>query len=210
MPLNLTVNDGEFTPFIKYNAKAGRWYVKVEGNPNEVEIINPRLAFDMANIRTGWLFYTDGAGPEKIWDPSNTEMADKPAGPRKFKRGFEVMVYGADDIPGIGRIGLREFSSTANNVIAPILDMHKEYEDSMAANSGKVPFFGCTGVTAISGHYGTNYEPHFELVAWIERAKIPAFDEAKTNSANSGIPALPTDPFTDQGVAKDLDDEIPF
>ena len=50
MPLNLTVNEGDFTPFIKYNAKAGRWYAKFEGQASEVEIINPRLLFDMLNI----------------------------------------------------------------------------------------------------------------------------------------------------------------
>lgn len=184
MPLNLSVNDGDFTPYIKYNAKAGRWYVKVEGNTNDIEVINPRLAFDMVNIKTGWLFYAEGAGPEKVWDPSNTRMADRPLGPRKFKRGFEVMVYGNDDIPGIGRLGLREFSSTASNVIAPILEMHRKYEESMAANAGKVPFFACTGVTAISGHYGTNYEPLFDLIGWVERTRIPAFDE--TSSKASG------------------------
>ena len=223
MPLNLSVNDGDFTPYIKYNAKAGRWYVKIEGNANDVEVVNPRFAFDMANIKTGWLFYAEGTGPEKVWDPSNTEMADRPPGPRKFKRGFEVMVFGNDDIPGIGRLGLREFSSTASNVIAPILDMHKEYEDGMAANPNKVPFFACTGVTAISGHYGTNFEPHFDLVGWIERTKIPAFDELAMASVKAngpdGYPAgdQPIGPADNtfpgappaQGGG-DLDDSIPF
>ena len=46
MPLNLSVGDGDFTPYIKYNAKAGRWYVKPEGATEEVEIVNPALAFD--------------------------------------------------------------------------------------------------------------------------------------------------------------------
>src|SRR5262245_65033316 len=31
MPLNLSVGDGDFTPYLKYNAKAGRFYVKPEG-----------------------------------------------------------------------------------------------------------------------------------------------------------------------------------
>jgi hypothetical protein len=190
MPLNLSINDGDFTPYLKYNAKAGRFYVRVEGASDDVEVQNPRLIFDMENIKTGWLYYEQGSGPEKVWDPSRTQMAPKPAGPRKFKRGFEVMVYGNDPYPGVGIIGLREFSSTATNCIATILGMFNEYELGAPQNPGKVPFFGCTGVKAISGMYGTNYEPSFRLIAWIERHKVPALDEHRQSSGTNGKPQV--------------------
>ena len=178
MPLNLSVGDGDFTPFLKYNAKAGRFYARADGVDGEVEIVNPVLAFDMANIKTGWLFYSDGAGPEKIWDPSLAQEAPKPNDARKFKRGFEVMVYGTDIIPGTRqRLGLREFSSTAINTIGPIKHMYAEYENGTAANPGCVPVFACKGVKSIAGAYGTNYEPLFVLKQWVPRAKLPAFDE---------------------------------
>lgn len=176
MPLNLSVSDGDFTPYIKYNAKAGRWYVKPEGATEEVEIINPALAFDMANIKTGWLFYAEGSGPEKIWDPSPSQMAAKPPGPRKFKRGFEVMVFGNAMVEG-KKLGLREFSSTAANVIGAILRMYNEYEAGMGANPGKVPVYTCKGVKAITGAYGVNYEPQFVLQAWVERSRVPDFEK---------------------------------
>jgi hypothetical protein len=51
-----------------------------------------------------------------------------------------------------------------------------------------VPFFGCTGVTPINGAFGTNYEPNFRLLNWVERAKLPAFDEYLDTHAN-GAPA---------------------
>ena len=175
MPLNLSINDGDITPYIKYNAKAGRWYVKPEGKTDEVEIDKPRLAFDMANIRTGWIFYQEGSGPEKVWDPNNKQEAPRPPGPKKFKRGFEVMVFGADNIPGVGQLGLREFSSTAANCITAILGMYADYEAGMAANPGAVPFYQSLGVKPVQGAYGTNYEPQFVLKAWVLRAKIPAF-----------------------------------
>lgn len=221
MPLNLTVNEGDFTPFIKYNAKAGRWYAKFEGQASEVEIINPRLLFDMLNIRTGWLYYAEGSGPEKVWDPDAFTMAERPPGPRKFKRGFEVMVLGNDNIPGAGPLGLREFSSTAGNVITPILQMYDEYEAGVKEYPGQLPFYACTGVVPISGHYGTNYEPRFQLTGWVERAKVPAFDEARANSnggspvgmvapagQNMTAPGAPPEAATGGGAA--LDDEIPF
>lgn len=185
MPLNLKVNDGDFSPYIKYNAKAGRFYARPEGGGDDVEVVNPRLAFDMENIKTGWLYYEEGSGPEKVWDPSKTQEAPRPAGPRKFKRGFEVMVYGKDPVEGVGELGLREFSSTATNCINAILEMFDEYEKGAPVNPGKIPFFGCSGVKAIAGKYGTNYEPRFKLIGWVERSKIPAFDTHASNGAQN-------------------------
>lgn len=161
MPLNLQANDGDFTPFIKYNAKAGRWYVRHEGQDGDVEIMNPVLAFDMANIKTGWIFYAEGSGPEKVWDPAPNITAPKPAGPKAFKRGFEVLVYGKAD-----NIGVREFSSTATNMISSILEMYAEYEKSVT-NIGKIPVYACKGVKPINGKYGTNYQPLFTLDSWL-------------------------------------------
>lgn len=214
MPLNLSVSDGDFTPFLKYNAKAGRFYARPE-NGDEVEIVGPMLAFDMARIRTGWLYYAEGSGPEKIWDPSSETAAPKPPGPKKFKRGFEVMVIGNATIPGTSeRLGLREFSSTASNVITSILRMYAEFEAGEGANKGKVPVYACTGVKPINGSYGTNYEPIFELRQWVERVKVPEFDAhapapMKPDTISSGRPVggisdnLPP-------VGHPINDEIPF
>jgi len=211
MPLNLGNNDGDFVPYLKYNAKAGRFYVRPQGAQEDVEVQNPRLAFDMLNIKTGWLFYQEGFGPEKVWDPSPTVMAQRPAGPKKFKRGFEVMVYGNDDIPGVGRLEMREFSSTAGNVLSAINKMYEEYEAGMKANLGKVPFYGCTGVKPVNGAYGTNYEPQFRLIGWIERHKIPAFMEHAQKVAEehaASPPAAP--PARPAALPPALDDDIPF
>lgn len=177
MPLNLSVNDGDFTPYLKYNAKAGRFYVKPEGATEEIEIMNPMLAFDMANIKTGWLYYAEGAGPEKVWDPSPTQMAARPPGPQKWKRGFEVMVFANVAIPGTNKpLGLREFSSTAANVIGAMLRMYAEYESGAPAQRGKVPLFACAGVKPVNGAYGVNYEPLFNLSGWVDRSRVPDFD----------------------------------
>ena len=209
MPLPLSVSDGEFTPYLQYNAKAGRFYVKVQNEQHPVEVNNPRLAFDMANIKTGWLFYQEGAGPEKVWDTGGT-MGPRPAGPQKWKRGFEVMVFGADKLPGIGALGLREFSSTASNVISRILLMYEDYEKGMAANPGKVPIYSCVRVIPITGAYGTNYEPEFHLTGWVDRTRIPAFDEylrgtaaqpsrqaVQPQPARARVPEPASDPFAD-------------
>ncbi len=165
MPLNLQANDGDFTPYISYNAKAGRWYVRVEGQDGDIEVVNPVMAFDFANIKTGWIFYTAGLGPEKVWDPSPTSTAPKPAGDKKFKRGFEVIVHGNSPI------GEREFSSTANNTISAILEMYAEYERGKISNPGKMPIFACIGVKPVTGQHGTNYSPLFKLQGWTANPK---------------------------------------
>lgn len=195
MPLNLSVNDGDFTPYLKYNTKAGRWYIKPEGASEEVEIDKPRLAFDMSNIKTGWIFFQEGAGPEKVWDTSNTQEAPRPPGLKKFKRGFEVAVYGNDPIPGVGKIGLREFSSTAANCITSILGMYADYEREAPQHPGEVPFFACLGVKPISGAYGTNYEPQFVLKGWVPRIKIPEFDQVPSVSVANGGSRTQADDF---------------
>jgi hypothetical protein len=154
MPLPLSTSDGDFTPFIKYNTKAGRWYIRDEEG-SDVEVINPKLIFDFDNIKTGWLFFEEGLGPEKIWDPKG-DVAPKPSGPKKWRRGFEVTVYGTDKAFG-KVIGEREFSSTATNCIAAIIDMYKVYEDEKEANAGRLPYFQCTGVKPMQSKHGTNY-----------------------------------------------------
>lgn len=221
MPLNLSpTGEGDFIPYLKYNAKAGRFYAKFNGAQGDVEINRPRLAIDMAHIKTGWLFYAEGSGPEKVWDPSTVQAAPRPAGPKKFKRGFEVMVFGGDPVDNLGPLGLREFSSTANNVISSILSMYAEYEAGMAANPGKVPFYGCDKVVPVNGAYGTNYEPQFRLIGWVDREKLPAFDEhlsradddaplnAHQNGNGNGHDAGMSYEKADRRPM--LDDEIPF
>ena len=189
MPLNLTVNDGEeFTPFIKYNAKSGRFSRRVEnehGDQVDREVVNPRLAFDFAGIKTGWITFIEGSAPQKQWDPPGG-TAEKPNWDR-VKRGFEVMVYGSDKVPG-GEVGMREFSSTANAVINQIKIMYGRYEDEIAANPGGVMVWKCTGVNELKTKHGPNYEPVFEFEKWIGRADVPGLGELQDAPPPEPVP----------------------
>jgi hypothetical protein len=203
MPLNLAhQSDGDFNPFAKYNAKAGRFFVRPENATEDIEIINPIWAFDMANIKTGWIFYAEGAGPEKVWDPSLAQAAAMPA--KKFKRGFEVLIFGNANIPGTDqKIGLREWSSTANVVLKAVDKMYAAYEQGAPANPDCIPIYGCEGVRGEDSKFGTNYEPLFILKAWRPRKSIPAFDEYLAAAKPAPGPKNSENPG-------DFADEIPF
>jgi len=217
MPLNIGSSENEFTPYLKYTAKAGRFYIRLPGTEADIEITNPRLAIDMANIRTGWLCFAEGMGPEKVWDLSPDQVAPRPPGPRKFKRGFEVMVFGPDKIQGTTSIiGLREWASNAGSTGDAINKMYAAYETGRAANPSKVPVYVGTGVIPIAFANGTNYEPRFELKSWVERSKVPAFDEYLGKQATKAPPPPPAQPaavnelnppppvFGDDGFGQDV------
>jgi hypothetical protein len=183
MPLNLHGSSGDFVPFLKYNAKAGRWYVREENKPTETEIVSPTLSFDFARIKTGWIYYAEGQGPEKVFDPSLTVAAEVPKDGKKWKRGFVVTVHGPHPL------GEREFSSTAGSVVEAINLCYAIYERDGAAHPGQMPTFRCSQVRAITGRNGTNYAPVFELVGWTPLQQ--SMDRSSLGQSPPQAPAAP-------------------
>jgi hypothetical protein len=166
----------EFTPYVKYNAKAGRWFFKNEDRPEELEIVAPTFHFDMDNIQTGWIFYAAGSAPIKVPDPGPGVAADKPAGGLAYKRGFWVTVWSA-------QTGVREFSSCAAAVIGPICEMYNRYEAERAQHPGQAMVCQCVRVAPVKGKKDTNYSPVFELKGW---QACPHFHQAAP--VNQGPP----------------------
>lgn len=169
---NPATGDGGFTVYVKYNAKAGRWYTKKdEPEASEFEVTNMTAIFDMENLKTGWFLFAAGVAPVKQFDPSLSEAAPKPG--EGFKRGFELELYSEANL-----MGLREFSSTAGAVIEAMNELHDHWIADKDKNPGKLPVVKCVGVAAVTGKHGTNYKPQLEIVAWADR---PA--EMKGNAA---------------------------
>lgn len=158
-----TGGDGDFTVYCKYNAKAGRWYTK-EDKPEaeEYEVQNLTAVFDFATVKTGWFLFAAGVAPAKTFDPSLTEVAPKPGD--GFKRGFEVRLFSDKNLGGV-----REFSSTANAVIEAINPMFDAYLAAPESKEGKLPVIKCVKVLPVIGKHGTNYQPVFEIVKWVDR-----------------------------------------
>lgn len=222
MPLKNLVTGDVFTPILKFNAKSGRFSVR-QGE-QDVEITKLRVAVDFEHIRLGWIRFNDDAAPDKVFDPDLETMAPKPAGDG-WKRGFELYMFGPDNLPGIGILGLREFMSTAGATCAAIRKAYEKYEEGRAANPSKVPAFMLADVIPIKGHYGTNYEPVFNLVTWVERERVPALSAQITKQLTAttarGLLAPKSEtPWVDAFVtgresqgpksAPDEDEGIPF
>jgi hypothetical protein len=172
MGLNISNGGGEdFVPFLKYNAKAGRWYVRKD--ENDVEINNPTFVIDFDNIKTGWFLFEAGIPPSIAFDKDLSTPAAKPS--EKHKRGFEVNVFSKSMLDGV-----RVFSSTSGIVGSSINAIYEQYEKEKAANNGSLPVVQCAGVTPEVGKHGTNYKPNLSIVKWTSR---PAeFDAINTNA----------------------------
>jgi len=181
MPLmnNPAGGEGGFTTYVKYNAKAGRWYTKKdEKDAPEFEVTNFTAVMDLANVKTGWFLFAAGAAPAKTYDPSLATAAAKPG--EGFKRGFEVLVFSEKNL-----LGVREFSSTAGVVIEAINAVYDAFLAAPESAQGKVPVVKCVGVHPVTNKHGTNYQPQLEIVAWVDRpAELP----------NAGTPAATATP----------------
>lgn len=210
MALNLSTG-GDFNPFIKYNAKAGRWFVR-DAEGIEVEVANPRFALDLANIRTGWICFPQSGPPVFVWDYDGVRAPKpQPVGGNAFKDGFEVLLFGPDPQPVLrGKpLGLRQWTSNSNAAKAAIIRADKEYEAVAAQHPDEVPVFNCTGVTIVKGQNGDSFEPNLTLHSWVARSKLPLLTAAQANrqAANGHDHA---DAPSDDNSHRDLDDDLPF
>lgn len=188
---------GDFTPWVKYNAKAGRWYIK--GDNGDVEVQNPVFVADFANIKTGWFYFASGQAPEKVLDPSLTQRAEKPArtytdsktGAVKdaFKRGFLVNLYSKQNFGGVV-----ELSSTAEAICTPIGELYKLYSESAESKTGQLPVVSVKGANPVTGKHGTNYVPVFQIEKWVARpAELEGSEStAPVASAAQAQQAAPT------------------
>lgn len=166
MPLNITQNGGDYLPYVKYNAKSGRWYVKKDDK--EVEVQNPEFVADFANIKTGWFYFAEGQAPSIYLDKTLGDAAPKPSD--NHKRGFKVALYAPQTFGGV--VELTGASMHLNNAI---VDLYSQYEAEVGKNAGKLPVVKCEGTEASKDKFGTNYKPILKITKWVDRPS--QFDE---------------------------------
>lgn len=179
--LNLSTG-GEFSPFLKYNAKAGRWFVR-DDNGNDIEIASPRFAIDLENIKTGWIHFPPTSPPSFVWDVEGVR------GPRPgdgYKDGFKVFLMSTDAQPALANkpLGVREWTSNAYAAKAGLLNLYQQYQANAGQNPDKVPVVRCVSVKVIKSDFGDSFEPVFAIEAWVERNRVQQLTEAATANVN--------------------------
>ncbi|MDE2284738.1 MAG: hypothetical protein KGK33_09010 [Hyphomicrobiales bacterium] len=183
MGLNIG-GSGIIKPYVKYNAKADKWFVRSPEGGDQ-EIARPTFLLDLKNVRTGWLRFREGQAPERVIDPSLDRSAPNPG--EDFKRGFVVTAFSPKFFGGAV-----EFSSASIHLSNSMRDLYAAFEEQSTKpeNRGKVPVVACTGSEPMKDKYGTNYRPHLEIVKWVDRPAELA-DESPVDDAEVWKGAAP-------------------
>lgn len=172
MGLNIVQQQsGGFDPYIKFNGKAGRFYIKNEQS-EEVEIVPTSFIADLENIKTGWMMFAAGMAPDKVYDQNLSTPAPRPSD--NHKRGFSVRLFSK------AFNGVVELSGSSMHLNNSINDLYEEFEKTK--EEGKVPVVKFTGTTAMKDKQGTNYKPNFQIEKWVDRPSELSGDAPKQES----------------------------
>lgn len=170
---------GDFLPYIGFNAKSDKWFVKVG---TEKVALKGEIAFvvDFKNLKTGWMLFADGLAPNKVYDPSIEEKAAQPS--PKHKRGVEFNVY----MKGTHE-GVYSFSTVAGNVLKPFSELHDKYLEEIKTNPDFLPVVVVGESQEVKSSFknpdgsqgtATNYMPSFKIEKFVKRPAV--FDETAT------------------------------
>lgn len=222
--LSTSSGSGDFIPFVKYDARAGRLFrvdrIQVNGAFESRDVdITREAAFvvDLANIKVGWINYTT-QGPIKQLAilgqapipprPSDVNAEGKPA----FRQGFEVNLSLAASCKGDGA-PLRTLSSAAGCVIEAMDALHDAYSVTPESKTGKLPAVRIADTVPVKSGQSTNYKPIFEIVSWVDRppsltvagpAAAPASAPPATGSTTVAPPAATPAPQPATATAQDF------
>jgi hypothetical protein len=176
---------GDFNTYIKYNAKAGRWYTKPsDSDAPEYEIKNMQAVVDLPRLQTGWFLFASGAAPHRVIDAVVGAPGAQPS--PSHKRGFQVLMFSPTNIGGV-----REFSTTAGTVIDAFNALHDAYLAAPESKQGKLPVFACTDVVPVTVKNGTNYTPVLQIVGWTDPPAELANVQMEGSSASAAGAAAP-------------------
>ena len=192
----------DFKTFIKYNAKAGRWYTKEDkADAEEFEVRDMTAVFDFGSLRTGWFLFAPGVAPIKQLNDEISTFMPRPA--EGFKQGFQINLFSNKNL-----LGIREFASTAGIVIDSMNELYDVATAAPEKNEGKLPVVKCTDVRPVTGAHGTNYAPVFQIVDWV--ARPPELTEEVKQGEGNGAGGHKPQADNGGGFDDDLDDSVPF
>jgi hypothetical protein len=189
-------DNGDIIPFVKYDARAGRFFrndrTEVNGaySNNAVDITaNFKAVLDLENLEVGYLLFAAGAAPQFLLVKLGEPMPQKPSD-AKWKQGVRVMMKLHQSCGG----DVRETSSHAAAFLKGFDDLHSLYEAGKAANPGKLPIVVLKTTMPITSGSGekksTNYQPVFEISGWAPRpVDLVHVSKGSTPQVTSAAPA---------------------
>lgn len=161
---------GNFTPIVKWDAKAGDFIVRHrkqtaagEWENDDVDVQMPvKLIADLESVEVGWVAYVPT--PSFVMTKIGGAMPAKPSDDHKM--GFRVRLYNDE-------LGLRELSSAAKTVVRALDELHDQYVAEAPAHEGKVPVVEIKGGKKIKvntpGGELSFKVPDWSIVGWTDR-----------------------------------------
>jgi len=198
-------NGGDFTPIVKYDARAGRIFRmdRVDDGTGfqtvPVDITSTfKAQVDFENVEVGWIHFPVGSIPSFVLVPRGQQLPAKPS--EMHKNGIRFMLKLARDCAGDRPI--REIAGTSRAFLSGIEAVFEQYLAAKDANPGALPVImleKTVPVTSGSGQRSsTNYHPTFKLVGWAPRGDLqpapkaqPAAQPAQAQAPLNGSGAPP-------------------
>ena len=172
--------DGEFTPVLKYDARAGRFF-RVErvntgnGFENDDVDITQGVKFlaDFENVEVGYARFSAGQAPDFHLVPIGHQLPAQPSPAalkcRSLHAEVELKECG-------GERPVREISGASKAFRGAIEAVYRQYLEQRDKNAGKLPVLTCDKITPVKTGSGaqssTNYHPTFRISGWSERKDL--------------------------------------
>jgi hypothetical protein len=166
---------GDIVPYVKYDARAGRFFrndrTEVNGKytNNPIDITGKfKAVMDLENVEWGWIMFASGTAPAYLLVPSSSPLPPRPPD-GKWKQGARVMMKLDATCGG----DVRETTSNAQAFLQGFDDLDTEYKAQKAKNPGLLPIVILRTTEPVTTGAGdkksTNYKPVFEIVGWSTR-----------------------------------------
>jgi hypothetical protein len=215
---------GDFTPIIKYDARAGRIFrvdrvAGPDGNftSDPVDITATfKAVMDFENIEVGWIDFPVGSAPSFALVPMGNVLPDRPSA--KHKNGLRMLLKLAAPCGGDKRV--REIAGTSKSFLAGIEEAYVAYTKDKAKYPGQLPVLSLVSTTPVTSGSGTtkstNYRPTFRIDGWAKRpddlvhlpVAAPAAAHTTNGSGAAPVTGAQTVPPPNKMQSQNLDDDF--
>jgi len=218
---------GDFTPIVKYDARAGRIF-RIERVQNADGFVSEpvditaifKAVMDFENIEVGWIDFPQNSAPSFVMVPMGQALPARPSD--KHKNGVRILLKLAAPCGGEKRV--REIASVAKAFLGGIEQAYVEYQKDKAQYPGQLPVLSLATTTPVTSGSGamksTNYRPTFRIDGWAKRPDdlihIPVARPTAAHTNGSGANGSGTAPNTggqtvpppNRMQAQNLDDDF--